>query len=156
MEPLSPRSTNHPPRPRRDMKKAAPVQKTHNPDKIDDRWTPASNVSEPGNGVSYQMGKKLGKGGFAVCYEGTDSNTGKLFAMKIVKSHVEQKKQLEKVSECPKRCCSKPNRSISFERSFRFMLKCDTQISLSSTALLRLQSIHTLFSSCVLMVRLWK
>lgn len=80
------------------MKKPTTVQKVQNPDKIDDKWSPATIVPEPGNGNAYRMGKKLGKGGFAVCYEGTDSKTEKVFAMKIVKSHVEQKKQLEKVS----------------------------------------------------------
>ena len=99
MEALSPRSTNLPSRARRDMKKpaATATKKIQNNDKIDDKWRPAPSVPEPGNGHTYITGKKLGKGGFAVCFEGIESKTEKIYALKVVRSHVEQKKQLEKV-----------------------------------------------------------
>ena len=109
MEVLSPRSANVPMKARSDMKKAKEVKATKecknkqpekilNPDKIDDKWRPADVVREPGiERDAYNTGKKLGKGGFAVCFEGLSQKTSRLFALKIVKSHVEQKKQLEKV-----------------------------------------------------------
>ena len=75
-----------------------PVEKNHNPDKIDDKWRPADVIREPGlEGDAYITGKKLGKGGFAVCFEGRSRKTSDIYALKVVKSHVEQKKQLEKV-----------------------------------------------------------
>lgn len=75
------------------------VEKITNPDKIEDKWRPADVVSEPGpKGDAYITGKKLGKGGFAVCFEGRSQKTSDVYALKVVKSHVEQKKQLEKVS----------------------------------------------------------
>jgi serine/threonine protein kinase len=76
-----------------------PVEKNHNPDKIEDKWRPADVIREPGlEGDAYITGKKLGKGGFAVCFEGRSQKTSEIYALKVVKSHVEQKKQLEKVS----------------------------------------------------------
>jgi hypothetical protein len=73
-------------------------QSVANPDKIDEKWRPASKIREPGeDGDTYLTGKKLGRGGFAVCFEGRSERQGELFALKVVKSHVEQKKQLEKV-----------------------------------------------------------
>lgn len=74
------------------------VEKTLNPDKIEDKWRPADIVREPGPaGDAYATGRKLGKGGFAVCFEGRSQKTSEIYALKVVKSHVEQKKQLEKV-----------------------------------------------------------
>ena len=71
---------------------------TTNPDKIDEEWRPAPTVSEPGSGGdAYLIGKKLGRGGFAVCFGGRSERTRQAFALKVVKSKVEQKKQLEKV-----------------------------------------------------------
>ena len=42
------------------------------------------------------MGRKLGKGGFAVCFEGRSKTTSEVFALKVVKARVEQKKMMEK------------------------------------------------------------
>ncbi|KPI45128.1 Serine/threonine-protein kinase plo1 [Cyphellophora attinorum] len=110
MEVLSPRSANVPPNPRPEkMKKASrpkqeekvtvkPVpSKQVNPDRIDEKWRPPASVSEPAPGTeTYIPGKKLGKGGFAVCFEGQSTKTGKIFALKVVKAKVEQKKMMEK------------------------------------------------------------
>ena len=75
------------------------AEKITNPDKIEDKWRPADVIREPGpEGDAYITGKKLGKGGFAVCFEGRSQKISDLYALKVVKSHVEQKKQLEKVS----------------------------------------------------------
>ena len=76
-----------------------PKEKPVSRDKIEDNWRPAAVVVEPEPDLEvYHTGRKLGKGGFAVCFEGTLKRTGQLFAMKVVKSRVEQKKQLDKVS----------------------------------------------------------
>ena len=68
-----------------------------NPDRIDDRWTPPRSVTEPGRSPeTYITGRKLGKGGFAVCFEGTPKHSLGKVALKVVKAHIEQKKMLEK------------------------------------------------------------
>lgn len=104
MEALSPRPANLPMKPPPAIKKTkpdsrtTPAQSSINPDKIDERWRPAAALQEPGpDGDTYLTGKKLGRGGFAVCFEGRSQRTKDTFALKVVKSRVEQKKQLEKV-----------------------------------------------------------
>ncbi|KAF5016750.1 hypothetical protein F66182_11460, partial [Fusarium sp. NRRL 66182] len=104
MEALSPRSTNlplqsktsaahkkvdrhAPPAPA--AAKAAP-SKIHAP-------PPPSIVREPGeDGEEYSTGLFLGKGGFAVCYEGKLVRNGRVFALKVVRSEMTQKKMAEK------------------------------------------------------------
>ncbi len=103
MEVLSPRSANVPMKQRSEMnktkeeRKPKPDEKPTNPDRIDDKWRPPPNVTEPGDdGETYSVGKKLGKGGFAVCFEGIIRKDSKRFALKVVKAKVEQKKMMEK------------------------------------------------------------
>ncbi|KAJ5766139.1 uncharacterized protein N7511_003755 [Penicillium nucicola] len=58
---------------------------------------PPSVVSEPEDGGErYSIGAFLGKGGFAVCYEGALARNGRVYAMKVVKSQMPQKKMEEK------------------------------------------------------------
>lgn len=105
MEALSPRSTNHLIRPKISMERkvldknaaaAAAAQKAasskiHAP-------PPPSLVIEPAEGGErYSTGAFLGKGGFAICYEGTLLRNGRVFAMKVVRSEMGQKKMQEKV-----------------------------------------------------------
>lgn len=101
MEALSPRSTNILPKPKTDpMTKAgaedaqpqkARSAKNHAP-------PPPPTVREPEEGgEEYITGKFLGKGGFAVCYEGRLARSNKVYAMKVVKSEMNQKKMEEKV-----------------------------------------------------------
>lgn len=111
MEALSPRSANLPMKPPPAVKKpktdtrtrptqsaTRPTQSAINPDKIEEKWRPASVIREPGaEGDAYLIGKKLGRGGFAVCFEGRSERSRDIFALKVVKSNVQQKKQLEKV-----------------------------------------------------------
>lgn len=64
---------------------------------------PPSDVHEPPssdrpNGAMYQTGRCLGKGGFAICYEGELSGTKQVYALKIVRSQMPQKKMEQKVS----------------------------------------------------------
>jgi serine/threonine protein kinase len=104
MEVLSPRPANVPTKSRSaTMKKATkpreekPPAKPTNPDRIDDKWRPPTTVTEPGGDAeTYIPGRKLGKGGFAVCFEGESLRTKKIFALKVVKAKVEQRKMMEK------------------------------------------------------------
>ncbi|KAK6383940.1 Cell cycle serine/threonine-protein kinase cdc5/MSD2 [Exophiala oligosperma] len=106
MDVLSPRPVNlpmqPPPLPKAMKKprpelKARPEEKPSNPDRIDDKWRPPASITEPGSSPeTYSMGRKLGKGGFAVCFEGRSKRTAEIFALKVVKAKVEQKKMLEK------------------------------------------------------------
>lgn len=105
MEALSPRSTNQMIKPKLAMdgkrfdKNVAPpsnqqkaaVSKNH-------ADPPPPVVTEPEDGgEQYAIGGFLGKGGFAVCYEGSLARNGRVFAMKVVKSEMPQKKMEEKV-----------------------------------------------------------
>jgi hypothetical protein len=106
MEALSPRSTNlplkhqasathqkvdrHAPPPPAAVKAA--LSKIHPP-------PPPAIVTEPGeDGEQYSTGLFLGKGGFAVCYEGQLVRNGRVFAMKVVRSEMTQRKMAEKVN----------------------------------------------------------
>lgn len=97
MEALSPRDANAQRLPKAaDLKtrttaqlKAAVKDKEHPP-------PPPENVIEPPSldrphGAVYQIGKMLGKGGFAVCYQGTLLPTKQKYALKIVKSQMPSK-----------------------------------------------------------------
>ncbi|KAL4893260.1 hypothetical protein BDV59DRAFT_177889 [Aspergillus ambiguus] len=104
MEALSPRSTNQMIKPKVPMERKvldknavaaqtaqkASSSKNHAP-------PPPSIVVEPEeDGERYSTGAFLGKGGFAICYEGTLARNGRVFAMKVVKSEMGQKKMQEK------------------------------------------------------------
>lgn len=83
-----------PPKP---QSKLRPTEKPTNPDRIDDKWRPPTTITEPGSAPeTYSTGRKLGKGGFAVCFEGKSKRTSEVFALKVVKAKVEQKKMMEK------------------------------------------------------------
>lgn len=101
MEALSPRDANIQVRKQTISKskpapaKVASKEKDHPP-------PPPAEVLEPPsfdrrNGAIYQTGRPLGKGGFAICYEGTHTETKQVYALKIVKSHMPQKKMEQKV-----------------------------------------------------------
>jgi hypothetical protein len=108
MEALSPRSTNQMIKPQpmerkvldRNAAAAAAAQKAassknHAP-------PPPSLIIEPEeNGERYSTGAFLGKGGFAICYEGTLLRNNRVFAMKVVRSEMAQKKMQEKVLAHP-------------------------------------------------------
>ncbi|EXJ78162.1 PLK protein kinase [Capronia epimyces CBS 606.96] len=103
MEVLSPRPVNIPMQPPKVTKRPKPdsrpksEEKPTNPDRIDDKWRPPPTITEPGSSPeTYLTGRKLGKGGFAVCFEGRTKRTADVFALKVVKAKVEQKKMMEK------------------------------------------------------------
>ncbi|KAI2785980.1 hypothetical protein POX_h09745 [Penicillium oxalicum] len=103
MDALSPRSTNQPIKPKglpdhkmADKRAVAVTQKSSSTSK-NHADPPPSRVTEPEeDGEEYIIGGFLGKGGFAVCYEGTLARNGRVFAMKVVKSQMPQKKMEEK------------------------------------------------------------
>lgn len=106
MEALSPRDVNAQ-RPRATELKTAVTNKATaalkpNKEKDQHPLPPPPNVTEPPctdrrEGALYQVGKLLGKGGFAICYEGKLAGTSKRYALKIVKSKMPLKME-QKVS----------------------------------------------------------
>ena len=102
MEALSPRDANAHIRMKQSAPKAkAPAAKLTQKEK-DHPPPPPAEVREPPssdrrNGAIYHTGRLLGRGGFAICYEGRLSGTKQIYALKIVKSHMPQKKMEQKV-----------------------------------------------------------
>ncbi|OJJ46137.1 hypothetical protein ASPZODRAFT_2061945 [Penicilliopsis zonata CBS 506.65] len=83
---------------------------------------PPSIVTEPGeDGEKYATGAFLGKGGFAVCYEGTLARNARVFAMKVVKSEMPQKKMEEKFrTELQIHSKMRHPHIVQFHRAFAF------------------------------------
>lgn len=77
--------------------KLSSKEKDHPAPPPDDVLEPAS--SDRKNGAVYHMGRLLGKGGFAICYEGRLAGTRQKYALKIVKSYMPQKKMEQKVGK---------------------------------------------------------
>jgi serine/threonine protein kinase len=102
MEALSPRDANAHIRVKQAASKSkAPAAKLPQKEK-DHPPPPPENVKEPSSsdrpdGTTYKTGRLLGKGGFAICYEGHHVGTNQKYALKIVKSHMPQKKMEQKV-----------------------------------------------------------
>ena len=102
MEALSPRDTNAPIRNKQAAQKpkapaGRPIQKEkdHPPPPPEEVQEPPS--SDRKDGAIYRTGRLLGRGGFAICYEARLSGTKQTYALKIVKSHMPQKKMEQKV-----------------------------------------------------------
>lgn len=99
MEALSPRDANAgraaPKAPEMKTKTAAQLkaakEKDHPPPPPEYIPEPAA-VDRP-DGAIYQVGKMLGKGGFAVCYQGYMMPSRQKYALKIVKSQMPTKMQ---------------------------------------------------------------
>ncbi|KAF9894610.1 Cell cycle serine/threonine-protein kinase cdc5/MSD2 [Aspergillus nanangensis] len=129
MEALSPRSTNQMIKPKVPMerkvldKNAAAAQaaqkasssKNHAP-------PPPSLVVEPeDDGERYSTGAFLGKGGFAICYEGKLLRNNRVFAMKVVRSEMGQKKMQEKFrTELQIHSKMRHPHIVGFHRAFHF------------------------------------
>ncbi|CZS98326.1 related to protein kinase CDC5 [Rhynchosporium agropyri] len=128
MEALSPRDANAHIRVKQTLKsKMAPVAaKMANSKEKDHPPPPPSEVHEPPssdrpNGAIYKTGKCLGKGGFAICYDGQLAGTKKKYALKIVKSHMPQKK-MEQKFQTELQIHSKMNHAniVQFHRAFSY------------------------------------
>lgn len=105
MEALSPRDANAQRAPRvNELKAKAAAQLKTSKDK-EHPPPPPNNVIEPSSsdrreGAVYQVGKLLGKGGFAICYDGKLAGTNKRYALKIVKSSMPTKMEQKVRSTC--------------------------------------------------------
>ncbi|RDL36796.1 Serine kinase [Venustampulla echinocandica] len=128
MEALSPRDANAYMRKPEAQKPKAPALKQSQKEK-DHPPPPPSDVHEPPssdrpNGAIYRTGQLLGKGGFAICYDGRLAGTKQVYALKIVKSHMPQKK-MEQKFQTELQIHSKMNHPniVRFQRAFSFQ-KC--------------------------------
>ena len=118
MEALSPRSTNIQAKPKLtklkekeladEEAKRAEVGKKEMKEKeyapAPPEWVLQPPIVKGGLAEKFRTGKCLGKGGFAICYEGELRNKGKgagktIFALKIVKTYMSLKKMEDKVSQ---------------------------------------------------------
>jgi hypothetical protein len=104
MEALSPRDANAHIRVKQQAPKSKPQapaaklpqkEKDHPPPPPEEVREPPS--SDRKDGAIYKTGRLLGRGGFAICYEGQLAGTKQKYALKIVKSHMPQKKMEQKV-----------------------------------------------------------
>ena len=101
MEALSPRSANIRVKPKTTADKVlAKISKDEKFAAEPPEWV----IQPPQHGdtlaVKYRIGSFLGKGGFAICYQGTVQPPGKkpkVYALKIVKAHMNQPKMEDKV-----------------------------------------------------------
>lgn len=111
MEALSPRDVNAQRAPKATETKTKTAAQLRATKDKDHAPPPPPEVLEPcsadhPNGAVYQVGKLLGKGGFAICYTGQLHSTKQKFALKIVKSQMPAKME-QKVSHfCPFTVCS--------------------------------------------------
>ncbi|KAI9053507.1 hypothetical protein LZ554_002462 [Drepanopeziza brunnea f. sp. 'monogermtubi'] len=126
MEALSPRDANAQIRAKQPAPKAKqPPPKLTNKEK-DHPPPPPSEVQEPPstdrpNGAIYKTGKCLGKGGFAICYEGQLAGTRQLYALKIVKSNMSLKKMEQKFqTELQIHSKMKQANIVQFHRAFSY------------------------------------
>ncbi|CAK7232204.1 Cell cycle serine/threonine-protein kinase cdc5/MSD2 [Sporothrix bragantina] len=126
MEALSPRDANAR-RPRTnvaDLKTKAAAQLKASKDK-EHPPPPPPNVTEPPSsdrkdGAVYQVGKLLGKGGFAVCYSGVLAGTKKLYALKIVKKKMPTKMEQKFQTELQIHSKMRQANIVQFFRAFSF------------------------------------
>ena len=115
MEPLSPRSTNIQSKPRSVKQKdnaeeeakkteaARKAQKEKDYAPPPPEWVMQPPIARGELAEKYRTGKCLGRGGFAICYEGELRGRNKgsgntVFALKVVKAKMNQKKMEEKVA----------------------------------------------------------
>ena len=100
----------------------------------------------------YKIGGQLGKGGFAICYEGElqcrkPGKDNKVFAMKVVRAKMNQRKMEDKVLIFYRKTVEYFAKISSSEPSYRSMRRCITPILLNSTAPLLTRTIRTWSSS---------
>ncbi|KAF3769091.1 kinase-like protein [Cryphonectria parasitica EP155] len=124
IEALSPRDANALPKRTTDLKAKAAAQLKSSKDK-DHPPMPPPLVTEPPSsdrkdGAVYQVGRLLGKGGFAICYDGKHADTGKRYALKIVKSQMPVKMQQKFQTELQIHSKMRHRNIVQFHRAFTF------------------------------------
>ncbi|KAI1178738.1 Pkinase-domain-containing protein [Nemania sp. FL0916] len=124
---LSPRDVNaqFPHRAAESAKTRAAVASKPPPKEKEPPLQPPAQVPEPPSidrkdGAVYQMGKMLGKGGFAVCYEGHLPGHRKKYALKIVKSKMPSKMEQKFQTELQIHSKMKHQNIVQFLRAFSF------------------------------------
>ncbi|KAH8905501.1 Pkinase-domain-containing protein [Coniochaeta sp. PMI_546] len=129
MEALSPRDANARRPPASEFKTAVTNKATAalkpNKEKDQHPLPPPPNVTEPPStdrreGAVYQVGKLLGKGGFAICYEGKLAGTSKRYALKIVKSKMPLKMEQKFQTELQIHSKMRQQNIVQFHRAFTF------------------------------------
>ncbi|KAJ3473344.1 hypothetical protein NLG97_g10359 [Lecanicillium saksenae] len=125
LEALSPRDANAQRMPKpADVKTKTAAQlksakdKEHPPPPPPEVFEPSSN--ERPDGAVYQTGKLLGKGGFAICYTGHLQPSNKVYALKIVKSHMPAKMEQKFQTELQIHSKMKHKNIVQFWRAFSF------------------------------------
>lgn len=125
MDALSPRDVNAQARPRAHVLKSkaaaglkASKDKDHPP-------PPPNHVNEPPSsdrkeGAIYQVGKPLGKGGFAICYDGKLIGSSKRYALKIVKAQMASKMEQKFQTELQIHSKMRHPNIVQFHRAFTF------------------------------------
>ncbi|KAF4122591.1 POLO box duplicated region [Geosmithia morbida] len=123
---LSPRDANAQRMPRAPEIKAKAAATQAKPHKNKEHPPPPPpQVPEPSSadrpdGALYNVGKVLGKGGFAICYEGQHQATKQKYALKIVKSHMVPKMESKFQTELQIHSKMKHKNIVQFFRSFSF------------------------------------
>ncbi|KAK1600096.1 uncharacterized protein LY79DRAFT_585706 [Colletotrichum navitas] len=126
LEALSPRDANALRMPKAiEMKTSKPVVQLKAAKDKEPPPQPPASVEEPPasdrpNGAVYQVGKMLGKGGFAVCYTGYHLPERKKYALKIVRSQMPSKMQQKFQTELQIHSKMNHKNIVQFFRAFSF------------------------------------
>ncbi|EMR62045.1 putative serine threonine protein kinase protein [Eutypa lata UCREL1] len=98
--------------------KVAQKEKDHPPPPPPMVYEPPS--SDRKDGVTYQVGRMLGKGGFAVCYEGHIPGNKRKYALKVVKSKMPSKMEQKFQTELQIHSKMRHRNIVQFLRAFSF------------------------------------
>lgn len=125
MEALSPRDANAQRVPRANELKTKAVAQLKSAKDKEHPPPPPSNVIEPPSsdrkdGVVYQVGRLLGKGGFAICHEGKAAGATKRIALKMVKSQMPIKMEQKFQTELQIHSKMRHQNIVQFHRAFTF------------------------------------
>ncbi|KAL2124558.1 hypothetical protein VTJ04DRAFT_923 [Mycothermus thermophilus] len=125
MEALSPRDANAQRPPRAQELKTKPAAQLKSSRDKEHPPPPPNHVVEPPSsdrkdGAVYQVGKLLGKGGFAICYEAKAAGASKRVALKIVKSKMPTKMEQKFQTELQIHSKMRHQNIVQFHRAFTF------------------------------------
>ncbi|GAB0137366.1 hypothetical protein EsDP_00005634 [Epichloe bromicola] len=125
LEALSPRDANAQRMPKATEVKAKTAAQLRSAKDKEHPPPPPPEVLEPSSsdrpdGASYQVGKLLGKGGFAICYSGQNVATKQKYALKIVKCRMPPKMEQKFQTELQIHSKMKHKNIVQFFRAFSF------------------------------------